>query len=66
MELELGPIIENLAGNGVLGAVLAWFMVQHSHLVKALMTLVDENTKAAQKTKDALENIKNVMEKCEK
>lgn len=57
--MDLGFIQETLMEQGVLGAILIYFMVQNKVLVRQLLKIIENNTKA-------LSEMKTIVGKCSK
>ena len=50
-------ILTELAGSGILGAVLAWFMYQSTKLTYTIINLVKNNTEAMTGLKSSVDSL---------
>lgn len=62
--MDINAILESVAGNSVIAGILVWFMIQYQNLVKKLLEMVDENTRAIGAAKDTMHDVRNAVQKC--
>lgn len=60
----LVEIISSIAGNGIWGLVLAFFMWQNNALVKQYLTISKEMLEVLKKNTSALDRVHFVIDKC--
>lgn len=61
--MNMDEILNQIAGNGVLGLVLVWALVWLQKYMKGMIDLVRDNTAAMNKMAAAVDNLEKVIDR---
>ena len=53
----MDPLLKELAGEGIIGLILAWFMFRNTRLTDKLFTIISNNTKAMTGLKGSVDGL---------